>query len=97
MSDFDAVITGIQNKVKRLQEERDGLRAALEEQERRCQELQEALDNQHISLTNQEEQNQIINQGNTLVLKGDPTEIRQQIAQVIQTIDNALNLLSDSQ
>lgn len=97
MSDFDAVITGIQNKVKCLQEERDGLRAALEEQERRCRELQEALDNQHISLTNQEEQNQIINQGNTLVLKGDPTEIRQQIAQVIQTIDNALNLLSDSQ
>ena len=96
MSDFDAVITGIQNKVRQLQEERNSLRAALEQQKERCRELQEALDNQHISLTNQEKQNQIINQGNTLVPKGDSTEIRQQIAQVIQTIDNALKLLSDN-
>lgn len=97
MSDFETVISGIQNKVRRLQEERNNLRTVLEQQEQRCQELQKALDNQHITITNLKQQNQITNQGKTLALKGDPTEIRHKIAQMIQAIDETIAQLSDIQ
>lgn len=97
MSDFDTVIAGILNKVRLLQDERERLRTELERQKERCDELQKALDNQQITLTNLKEQHQIINPGNTLVLKGDPTEIKHQIAQLIQTIDKSLKLLSNPQ
>lgn len=97
MSDFDAVITGIHSKVRMLQEERSSLRAELERQREHCQELQEALEQQNITITNLKEQNQSINLGNTLATKGDSTEIKHKIAQMIQTIDDALSLLSDTQ
>ena len=97
MSDFDAVITDIHSKVRMLQEERNSLRAELERQRQHCHELQEALEQQNITITNLKEQNQSINVGNTLVMKGDSTEIKHKIAQMIQTIDEALALLSNTQ
>lgn len=97
MSDFDAVIAGIRNKVGMLIKERERLLTELERQKARCDELQKALENQHISITNLQEQTQITNPGNTLVLKGDSTEIKHQIAQLIQTIDDSLKLLTDTQ
>lgn len=97
MSDFDAVITGIHNKVRMLQEERNSLRTELKRQKELCHELQEALDQQNITITNLKEQNQSINLGNTLVMKGDSTEIKHKIAEMLQTIDEALALLSNTQ
>jgi len=97
MSDFDTVIAGIQNKVRKLMDERRSLQTELEQQKEHCRALQEALENQNIILTNLKAQSQTTNQGNTLAPKGDSTEIKSKINQLIQTIDESLTLLSAPQ
>lgn len=94
MFDFETTLAGIEYKVRQLAEENDRLRRVVAEQTERCEELEEALETQNKLINNIEQQNTILKLRNTLVQKGDSTEIKLKINQLIRKIDKSLSLLT---
>ena len=52
MFDFETTVAEIEWKVRKLVEENGRLRTEMEESARRCQELQEQVNNQNITINN---------------------------------------------
>ena len=93
MFDFETSVTGIEFKVRQLADEVARLRSLVSEKDDRCRELQEALDNKEIIINNLKEENKLIKLGNKLTEKGDCSEIKLKINQMIRTIDRSLEIM----
>lgn len=93
MFDFETSVTGIEFKVRQLADEVARLRSLVSEKDDHCRELQEALDNKEIIINNLKEENKLIKLGNKLTEKGDCSEIKLKINQMIRTIDRSLEIL----
>lgn len=93
MFDFETSVTGMEFKVRQLADEVARLRSLVSEKDDRCRKLQEALDNKEIIINNLKEENKLIKLGNKLTEKGDCSEIKLKINQMIRTIDRSLEIL----
>ena len=96
MADYDSVVAGILTKIRVLKRENARLQEELDLLTKRCDELQQATENQYILTNNLTEHTNKQQLGNTLETKGDPTDIKQRINQLIKTIDESLALLAES-
>ena len=88
------MLAGIEYKVNQLMEENKELKESLMRQTERQEEQKEIIKNLNISLNNLKEENKILKLRNTLEEKGDSTEIKLKINQLIRTIDRSLSLLN---
>jgi hypothetical protein len=93
MFDFETSVTGIEFKVRQLADEVARLRSLVSEKDDRCRELQEALDNQEIINNNHKEEHKLIKLVKKMTEKGDCSEIKLKINQMIRTIDRSLEIL----
>ena len=97
MFDLETTVAEIEWKVRKLVEENGHLRAEVEQSTERCKMLQEQINNQNITINNLKEQNNILKLGNTLTHKGDTTEIKLKINQLIRSIDKSLAIINRSE
>ena len=93
MFDFETPVTGIEFKVRQLADEMNRRRMLVSEKEDECRELKEALNDKEIIINNLKEENKLIKLGNKLTEKGDCSEIKLKINQMIRTIDRSLEIL----
>ena len=96
MFDFEISVTGIEFKVRQLADEVARLRKLVSEKEDVCRELKEALNNKEIIINNLKEENKLIKLGNKLTEKGDSSEIKLKINQMIRTIDRSLEIIKNN-
>lgn len=96
MFDFETSVTGIEFKVRQLADEVTRLRALVSKKDDECRELKEALNDKEILIKNLKEENKLIKLGNKLTEKGDCSEIKLKINQMIRTIDKSLDILKNN-
>ena len=96
MFDFETSVTGIEFKVRQLADEVARLRQLVSKKEDQCYELQEALKNSENTINNLKEENKLIKLGNKLTEKGDCSEIKLKINQMIRTIDRSLEIMKSN-
>lgn len=96
MFDFETSVTGIEFKVRQLADEVNRLRALVSEKEDECRELKEAINDKEILINNLKEENKLIKLGNKLTEKGDCSEIKLKINQMIRTIDRSLEIMKSN-
>ena len=94
MFDFETSLTGIDYKVRQLIDENNRLKAKAMEQTEQIEELKEQINNQKREINQLIEETQILKLRNTLVSKGDSTEIKLKINQMIRNIDKCLSALN---
>jgi len=93
MTDLENTLAGIERKVRRLVEENNRLRSVEAELRAEGSRLQEQINNQNITINHLKEQNTILKLGNALTEKGDSTEVKLKINQLIRNIDKCLESL----
>ena len=94
MSEFEALIAGIHNKVTALAEENQRLKADVGQLSLKCVQMQEKeQDNTYINQHNNST-NTITSKGDTLKYKANPDDIKKQIDRINQAIDRCLSLLN---
>ena len=93
MFDFETSVTGIEFKVRQLADEVNRLRTLVSKKEDECRELKEAINDKEKIINNLKEENKLIKLGNKLTEKGDCSEIKLKINQMIRTIDKTLEIL----
>lgn len=96
MFDFETSVTGIEFKVRQLADEVNRLRALVSGKEDECRELKEAINDKEILINNLKEENKLIKLGNKLTEKGDCSEIKLKINQMIRTIDRSLEIMKSN-
>ena len=96
MFDFETSVSGIEFKVRQLADEVNRLRALVSEKEDECRDLKEVLNDKEILINNLKEQNKLIKLGNKLTEKGDCSEIKLKINQMIRTIDRSLEIMKNN-
>ena len=94
MFDFETSLTGIDYKVRQLIDENNRLKAKVMEENEIIEEQKEQIQNQKTEINKLIEETQILKLRNTLVSKGDSTEIKLKINQMIRNIDKCLSLLN---
>lgn len=94
MSEIDDVLLQIEDKALKIVEDNRNLREEVVRLKEVQLKLQEALKDNDILINNLTEQNKILKLGNALTQKGDNTEIKLKINQLIKDIDNSLALLT---
>ncbi len=94
MFDFETALTGIDYKVRQLIDENNGLKAKVMELNETIEEQKEQIVNLNSEIKQLTEETQILKLRNTLVSKGDSTEIKLKINQMIRNIDKCLSLLN---
>ncbi|MBR4804786.1 MAG: hypothetical protein IK032_09140 [Bacteroidales bacterium] len=94
MLDFETKISGIDYKIRQLIESKKALEKQLSESEQRNRELESQIYNNNLIIKQLEEQNKILNLGNTLSDKGNTTEIKIKINRLIREIDKSIELLT---
>ena len=94
MFDYETKLAGSEYKVNQVIDENRELKESLLRQTERQEEQKENIKNLNISLNNLKEENKILKLRNTLEEKGDSTEIKLKINQLIRTIDRSLSLLN---
>lgn len=93
MSDVEDLLERIEKRVTALVDENRMLRDRISDLDRTQRDTQEALKDKDILINNLTEQNKILKLGNALAQKGDSTEIKLKINQLIRDIDKSLSLL----
>lgn len=93
MFDYETLTTGIEFKVRQLADEVARLRREVSEGNDRCRTLEEALRDKEILINNLKEENKLVKLGNKLNEKGDTTELKLKINQMIRAIDKSLETL----
>ena len=93
MFDFETSVTGIEFKVRQLADEVNRLRTLVSKKEDECRELKDAINDKEKIMNNLKEENKLIKLGNKLTEKGDCSEIKLKINQMIRTIDKNLEIL----
>ena len=96
MFDFETSVTGIEFKVRQLADEVNRLRTLVSKKEDECRELKEAINDNEILINNLKEENKLIKLGNKLTEKGDCSEIKLKINQMIRTIDRSLEIMKSN-
>ncbi len=96
MFDFETSVTGIEFKVRQLADEVNRLRTLVSKKEDECRELKEAINDNEILINNLKEENKLIKLGNKLTEKGDCSEIKYKINQMIRTIDRSLEIMKSN-
>ena len=94
MPDIETIIADIERKAKRLLDENERLRASEATMARQLTELQEQIKQQNISITTLKEENKLLKLGEKLTQKGDTTELKRKINQLIRSIDKSLAILN---
>lgn len=94
MFDYATTLTGIDYKVRQLIQENIALRERNTELLEQNEVQKEIIDELNIVNNNLKEQIKILKLGNTLNQKGDSTEIKLKINQLIRTIDKSLELIN---
>mgnify|MGYP004445438915 CR=1 FL=1 len=97
MFDFETRLAGIAYKVRQLIDENRRLREETLRLQERLEEQQEQNSNQQKEINNLKEQNKILKLRNALEHKGDTTEVKLKINQLIRSIDTTLSNLQSEQ
>lgn len=97
MFDYETLTTGIEFKVRQLADEVARLRREVSEGNDRCRTLEEALRDKEILINNLKEENKLVKLGNKLNEKGDTTELKLKINQMIRAIDKSLETLQTTE
>ena len=94
MSDVEDMLERIEKKVETLVQENQALRDKVGDLNTSCKNMQRAIEDKETLINNLTEQNKILKLGNALAQKGDSTEIKLKINQLIKDIDKSLSLLT---
>ena len=98
MYEVEDLLDRIEKRVETLVNENLSLRSKISDLDKNCEDMQKALEDKNILINNLTEQNKILKLilklRNTLEEKGDSTEIKLKINQLIRDIDKSLSLLT---
>lgn len=97
MFDYEATLTGIEFKVRKLIEENERLRREVESLNDSQEALKETIENKNIEINNLKEETKVLKLRNALTEKGDSAEMKLKINQLIRTIDKSLALLNKTE
>lgn len=93
MLDIETIVADIERKATRLLEENGRLRAREASLTGQLQTLQEQIKQQNTTITNLREENKLLKLGEKLTQKGDTTELKLRINQLIRSIDKSLAMI----
>ena len=93
MLDLETIVADIERKATRLLEENGRLRAREASLAGQVQELQEQIHQQNTTITTLKEENKLLKLGEKLTQKGDTTELKLRINQLIRSIDKSLAMI----
>jgi uncharacterized protein (DUF3084 family) len=96
MTNLEALVAGIEKKAALLVEDNARLRAAEQEMRLRLQTLQEQTRQLNETITNLKEENRKLKLGEMLARKGDSTELKLKINQLVRSIDKSLAIINSS-
>lgn len=94
MSEVEDLLARIEERVSQLVAENQELRDKISLLGKDQDAMQEAIKDKDILINNLTEQNKILKLGNALAQKGDSTEIKLRINQLIKDIDKSLSLMT---
>jgi cell division septum initiation protein DivIVA len=94
MSEVEDLLERIERRAEALVRENARLRDKIGDLDRKGEEMQKAIKDKDILINNLTEQNKILKLGNALTQKGDSTEIKLKINQLIRDIDKSLSLMT---
>lgn len=94
MSEVEDLLSRIEERVSQLVAENQQLRDKISLLGKDQNAMQEAIKDKDILINNLTEQNKILKLGNALAQKGDSTEIKLRINQLIKDIDKSLSLMT---
>ncbi|MBQ3579570.1 MAG: hypothetical protein II975_01020 [Bacteroidales bacterium] len=94
MSEVEDLLERIERRAEALVRENARLRGKIGDLDRKREEMQKAIKDKDILINNLTEQNKILKLGNALTQKGDSTEIKLKINQLIRDIDKSLSLMT---
>lgn len=94
MSEVEDLLERVERKAEALVRENATLRDKIGDLDRKGEEMQKAIKDKDILINNLTEQNKILKLGNALTQKGDSTEIKLKINQLIRDIDKSLSLMT---
>lgn len=94
MSDIETIVAGIEAKAKLLLEENVRLRASEESLRGQLTELQRQMNEINSSIITLKEENRLLKLGEKLTQKGDTTEMKLKINQLIRSIDRSLAIIN---
>lgn len=94
MSEVEDLLARIEERVSQLVAENQELRDKISLLGKGQDAMQEAIKDKDILINNLTEQNKILKLGNALAQKGDSTEIKLRINQLIKDIDKSLSLMT---
>lgn len=96
MTPLEALVAGIEQKTALLLKENARLRAAEREARQELQALQEQTHKLNETITNLKEENRILKLGEMLTQKGDTTELKLKINQLVRSIDKSLTIINST-
>ncbi|MBO4587330.1 MAG: hypothetical protein J5711_00310 [Bacteroidales bacterium] len=94
MSEVEDLLSRIEERVSQLVAENQQLRDKISLLGKDQDAMQTAIKDKDILINNLTEQNKILKLGNALAQKGDSTEIKLRINQLIKDIDKSLSLMT---
>lgn len=94
MSEVEDLLSRIEERVSQLVAENQQLRDKISLLGKNQNAMQTAIKDKDILINNLTEQNKILKLGNALAQKGDSTEIKLRINQLIKDIDKSLSLMT---
>lgn len=94
MFDYETTLAGIEKKVRKLIEDNERLRSEVEELKVGQKALEQKNQDNNNIINQLKEENTVLKLRNSLTEKGDSTEIKLKINQLIRTIDKSLALLN---
>lgn len=96
MLDLETIVTDIERKAMRLLEENERLRAKEASLTGQLEELQEQVKQQNTTIITLKEENKLLKLGEKLTQKGDTTELKLRINQLIRSIDKSLAMINET-
>ena len=96
MLDIETIVADIERKATRLLEENARLRAKEKSLTGELKDLQEQIKQQNTIISNLKEENKLLKLGEKLTQKGDTTELKLRINQLIRNIDKSLAMINET-
>ena len=93
MADIETIVADIERKATRLLEENGRLRVREASLAGQLKELQEQIKQQNTTITTLKEENKLLKLGEKLTQKGDTTDLKLRINQLIRSIDKSLAMI----
>lgn len=96
MLDIETIVADIERKATRLLEENARLRAKEKSLAEELRDMQEQTKQQNTIISNLKEENKLLKLGEKLTQKGDTTELKLRINQLIRNIDKSLAMINET-